>query len=250
MPAVTNGSNAMIGAVLANQPEPGLLMTLNHPKGSTLMATITALKTQKRNPNRINVYLDGDFAFGLSRLVGAWLTVGQELSDEKIRQLKSQDETEVALQKALHFLEYRSRTQQEVSRKLMDLGYEEEVVTDVIERLKKNQLLNDDQFAQRWVENRTALKPRGHRLMAMELRQKGVDEAEIQSALSNAPDDEELAYQAMKHRFHRYAQMSYEDYQKKASAYLGRKGFSYDVISPVLRQVWDEFQDEMQSSAS
>jgi len=227
-----------------------LLLVINHPKGSTLMATITALKTQKRNPNRINVYLDGDFAFGLSRLVGAWLTIGQELSDEKIRQLKSQDEGEVALQKAMHFLEYRSRTQQEVSRKLTDLGYEEEVVSDVIERLNKNQLLNDGQFAQRWVENRTALKPRGHRLMAMELRQKGLGETDIQSALSEAPEDEELAYQAMKHRFHRYAQMSYEDYQKKAGAYLGRKGFSYDVISPVLRQVWDEFQDEMQSSAS
>ena len=111
------------------------------------MATITALKTQKRNPNRINVYLDGDFAFGLSRLVGAWLTIGQELSDEKIRQLKSQDEGEVALQKAMHFLEYRSRTQQEVLRKLTELGYAEEVASEVIERLKKNQLLNDEQFA-------------------------------------------------------------------------------------------------------
>lgn len=214
------------------------------------MATITALKTQKRNPHRVNVYLDGEFAFGLSKLVGAWLTVGQELSDEKIGELKSREEGESALQKAVHFLEYRSRTQQEVSRKLADLGYEEDVVGDVIDRLKNNQLLNDDQFALRWVENRTALKPRAHRLMAMELRQKGVGDTEIQSALSGAPDDEELAYQAMKHRFHRYAQMSYEDYQKKAIAYLGRKGFSYDVISPVVRQVWNEFQDEMQSSAS
>lgn len=214
------------------------------------MATITALKTQKRNPHRVNVYLDGEFAFGLSKLVGAWLTVGQELTDEKIGELKSREEGESALQKAVHFLEYRSRTQQEVSRKLADLGYEEDVVGDVIDRLKNNQLLNDDQFALRWVENRTALKPRAHRLMAMELRQKGVGDTEIQSALSGAPDDEELAYQAMKHRFHRYAQMSYEDYQKKAIAYLGRKGFSYDVISPVVRQVWNEFQDEMQSSAS
>ena len=45
---------------------------------------ITALKAQKRNPNRINVYLDGIFAFGLARVVAAWLQVGQTLSDEKI----------------------------------------------------------------------------------------------------------------------------------------------------------------------
>ena len=48
---------------------------------------ITALKAQKRNPNRVNVYLDGNFAFGVARIVAAWLNIGQELSPEKVASL-------------------------------------------------------------------------------------------------------------------------------------------------------------------
>ncbi|HOG79782.1 MAG TPA: hypothetical protein PK454_08510, partial [Anaerolineaceae bacterium] len=62
---------------------------------------ITALKVQKRNPNRVNVYLDGDFAFGLARVVAAWLQIGQILTPEKITSLQAQDTHEVAYQKAL-----------------------------------------------------------------------------------------------------------------------------------------------------
>ena len=50
---------------------------------------ITAIQAQKRNPQRVSVFLDGEFAFGLSRIVAAWLAVGQEISDEKIALLKT-----------------------------------------------------------------------------------------------------------------------------------------------------------------
>ncbi len=32
---------------------------------------ITALRTQKKNPDRVNVYLDGRFAFGLAAMEAA-----------------------------------------------------------------------------------------------------------------------------------------------------------------------------------
>ncbi len=65
---------------------------------------ITALKLQKRNRQRVNVYLDGEFAFGLARIVAAWLAVGQEIDDQKIAQLQQEDAREVAYQRALKFL--------------------------------------------------------------------------------------------------------------------------------------------------
>ena len=52
------------------------------------MRKITAIEVQKRTPNRVNIYLDGEFAFGLSRIVAVWLRTGQELSEEKIEQLQ------------------------------------------------------------------------------------------------------------------------------------------------------------------
>ena len=206
------------------------------------MAEITALKAQKRNPNRINVYLDGDYSFGLSRIVAAWLHIGQELSEEKITELQSSDEKEVAMQKAVHFLNYRIRTEQEIVRKLQKEGFEPQVVTEVIERLKKNQMIGDAKFADLWVESRVNFRPRSHHLIAMELRQKGVAEAHIDQALEQAPEDEILAYQAGQSRLRRYAFLEWKDFRKKLSAYLGRKGFSYGVISPVVEQLWEELQ--------
>jgi len=81
---------------------------------------ITGLKLQKRNKNRVNVYLDGEFAFGLSRIVAAWLHTGQELSDEKIAELLSKDDVEIALQRALNFLSYRARSEKEVKQILSE----------------------------------------------------------------------------------------------------------------------------------
>ena len=209
------------------------------------MAKITALKVQKKNPNRINVYLDGTFAFGLSRIVAAWLNIGQELSEQKITELQAQDTYEVAYQKAVNFISYRTRTTQEVQRKLKGLEFESAVIDDVIERLKKNHFLGDAGYAQRWVENRVDLKPRSHRMMAMELRQKGIGDEDIDRALEHAPEDEELAYEALKRRIHRYLRMDFQTYKKKAGAYLGRKGFSYGVIPSVLKQVWNEEQEDL-----
>ena len=64
---------------------------------------VTALKKQKRNAQRINVYLDGEFAFGLSRYAAAWLQVGQELSPEKIQELQEVDAQEWSMMLFGHF---------------------------------------------------------------------------------------------------------------------------------------------------
>ncbi|NSW50985.1 MAG: RecX family transcriptional regulator [Anaerolineae bacterium] len=207
-----------------------------------MMATITALRAQKRNPNRINVDLDGEFAFGLSRVVAAWLQVGQELNDEKITRLQAEDEREVALQKAIHFLSYRPRTESEIRRKLAEQGFEEDVVNGALERLRSNQMVGDGKFARLWIDSRVTFRPRSHRLMAMELRQKGVADETIDAALAEAPEDEILAYQAGQARFRRYAGTDFKTFQQKLGAYLGRKGFSYGVISPVVQRLWRELQ--------
>ena len=55
------------------------------------MRKITAIEVQKRRPNRVNIHLDGEFAFGLARIVAAWLRVGQELSEEKIEELQAKN---------------------------------------------------------------------------------------------------------------------------------------------------------------
>ncbi len=111
------------------------------------MGKITALKVQKRNSNRVNVYLDNEFAFGLARIIAAWLHLGQELSADKIASLQSQDAGEVAYQKALHFISYRPRSEVEVRNKLAENGAEPQIIETVMARLQTAQLVGDEQFA-------------------------------------------------------------------------------------------------------
>jgi regulatory protein len=210
--------------------------------------TITALKVQKKNPNRVNVYLDGEFAFGLSRIVAVWLKVDQTLGEDKISALQIQETNEVAYQKALHFISYRPRSENEVRKKLIEKGFDESVVSGVIDRMKENRILGDDQFAHLWVENRSTFRPRSRRMLHYELRQKGVSEETIQLALDTVEDESELAYQAGIRYARRLADLDRETFRKRLAAFLGRRGFSYGTIMPVLNQIWSELQTEQQKT--
>lgn len=204
---------------------------------------ITALKVQKRNPNRVNIYLDGEYAFGTARIVAAWLQIGQELDDDKIAGLKSQDEREVAYQKALTLIGYRPRAEAEVRRRLTDGGFEPAAIDEVLERLKAGGLIGDAGFARTWVENRSEFRPRSHRALALELRQKGVGEEDIAQALESAADEDQLAYDAARRMARRLQNLEWDAFRARLYGFLGRRGFSYATITPVVRQVWDELHD-------
>lgn len=205
--------------------------------------TITALKAQKRNPERINVHLDGEFAFGLARIVAAWLHIGQVLTEERIERLQQEDALESAYQRALLVLSYRPRSEKEVQRKLTEAGYDEAVRQAVIERLRSGGLVGDEQFAQAWVENRQAFRPRSKRMLTAELRQKGVGDEAIEQALQGAVDDETMAYDAAARYARKMAGADWETFRKRLSGYLGRKGFGYETISTVVRRVWQELRE-------
>jgi len=204
--------------------------------------TITALKVQKRNPNRVSVYLDGEYAFGLARIVAAWLTVDQTLSDEEIKTLQAKDTDETAFLAALRFLNYRARTEVEVKKKLFEKGYSEVVIEQTLERLRRGNLLDDAQFAQAWVENQTTFRPRGRRALAFELRHKGVSDELIQQTLGEMTDEETLAYQAAMRQERKWAGLEWKDFRVKVGQFLARRGFSYGTIAPVVTRLWAELE--------
>ena len=152
------------------------------------MKKITALEVQKRNPHRVNVHLDGEFAFGLARITAAWLKVGDELDDAKLQRLQAEDAKERAIQQALLFLSYRARSEAEIRKNLRKHEIPEDVIEQTIERLRQDGLANDNQFARAWVENRSAFRPRSRRMLAMEMRQKGIDDETASAALQCVDD--------------------------------------------------------------
>jgi regulatory protein len=203
---------------------------------------ITALTAQKKNPNRINVFLDGEFAFGLERIVAAWLKIGQELSEEKISHLLKEDTREIAFQKAMHFLSYRVRTEKEMRQNLLSHDFDNELVDEIIAKLKDKGLLNDLQFARAWIDNRNQYRPRGQKALAVELQQKGVSHEAIEEALGDVGDELGLALNAGKKYAVRLGHEDWNLFRQKLSAYLGRRGFSYDIVRDAVRQLWEEIQ--------
>ncbi len=205
---------------------------------------ITALKAQKRDHQRVSVYLDGEFAFGLSRIVAAWLHVGQELSAEKIAELKIEDDLEFAYQRAIKYIGFRMRSVSEVQQKLNQLDIDTVVIENVIERLQKSGLLNDLSFAQMWIENRNEFRPRSHRMLAIELKKKGIQSDIISQIIEETTSDEVLAYTAAKKQARKYKHLEWQEFRRKLSSFLARRGFSYSTINPTVNQVWVERNPE------
>lgn len=200
---------------------------------------VTALKAQQRNPRRVNVYLDGDFAFGLEGAAAAWLKIGQELSDEKIAQLQAEDEGEKAYLQALKLLSYRPRAEAEVRKKLEQRGIAENIIIEVLERLRRSGLVDDARFARDWADNRSEFRPRSRKALAFEMRQHGLEDETITAAVADL-DDELLAYQAAQKYSRKLHNLEWQVFRQKLTGYLARRGFPYGVIAPVVRRVWDE----------
>jgi len=198
---------------------------------------ITALEPQKNNPDRVNVYLDDQFAFGISRFVGAWLKQGDHLAEVRIQELIAADQREKALQRALHFIAYQPRSEKEVTEKLAAAGIEESVIDDVMGELREKNYLNDGRFAQNWIESRSTSKPRSYRFYSYELKRKGISEDKIDQALQTAPPEEDLAYQLGRKYMQRYATLTQEDFIKKMQGVLARRAFSYDVIRQTINKL-------------
>jgi regulatory protein len=201
-----------------------------------MAGTITALRFQKRNKDRVNVYLDGKFAFGLAALEAARLKVGQSLGDEDVARLQRQDEVERAYERALNFLSYRPRSGAEVRRNLGKKKVELEVVETVVERLERSGLLDDREFARYWVENRLQFNPRGARALRQELWEKGVPDP-ITSQVLEGFDEEAAARKVAEAGARRLAHLGRSDFRRRLKAYMARRGFSYAVIKPLLSEM-------------
>jgi regulatory protein len=204
---------------------------------------ITALKVQKHNLNRLNIYIDGEFAFGVERLVAAWLNIGDEIDKEKIEALLQKDELEKAYLRSLRLIDTRPRSTFEVATRLKKAGYGDAVITSVLERLKTANLVCDADFARTWVENRCTFRPRSKRVLVLELHQKGVADNEIQSAVSEL-NEASLALKTAEKYASRCRDLPFDEFRKKMTGYLARRGFGFGTVAEAVQQTWQSMQVE------
>lgn len=207
------------------------------------MTKITALKMQKRNKERVNLFLDGSFVFGIPLNDALSLKVGDELRPEQVERLRHLGELDKAKDSALRLLAFRPRSSAEIKRHLRDKGYDDHEIEHVVGRLTDLKFVDDRTFAQYWVEQRERFKPRSAFVLRQELRQKGIGDELIEEALDNL-DDTASARKAADQRVQRWRHLPEADFKKKLGAYLQRRGFRYGVVRDVLDALWAELESE------
>ncbi|NDJ86759.1 MAG: RecX family transcriptional regulator [Chloroflexi bacterium] len=195
--------------------------------------TITAIEVQKRNTERVNIYLDGQFAFAMEMIAASHLRKGQVLSVEEVEKLRGEDNVAKAYDRAIRYLASRPRSAQEVRRKLQTADFNPEVIEAVIDRLEDMNYLDDLAFAQMWVRDRSQFNPRGPMALRAELRTKGITDTTIDVALTDL-DVIPLAMAAAEQKSRSLRAADQHSFRRKLSSYLARRGFDFETISTVV----------------
>lgn len=201
------------------------------------MPIITALTMQKRHNERVNLFLDGAYAFSLSLDVAIGLKRGQCLSPDEILALQHDDEILRAYHDAIRLLGYRPRSRAELERRLDQKGFAPAAVAAALQRLIDKRYVDDDAFARYWLEQRQRSRPRGARAIGYELRQKGVDHDTINRVLDDV-DEDAAAWAAIERKLNRWQALDEATFRKKAVGFLSRRGFAYSAVRSACQKAW------------
>jgi regulatory protein len=210
---------------------------------------ITALRAQAKDPQRVNVFIDGEFAIGvgLSTITKTGLYIGKELSAEEFAKLEQTESGDKAYLAALRFLEARPRSVAEVRTRLGRKDYAPEAIDAAIARLAELELLDDAAFARYWVENRQAYRPRGAGALRDELRRKGINAdvaAEVLNDDALTGDESASAWGLARAALHKYADSANRNaFTRRMGSYLQRRGYTFETIRPIVDQLWAEISE-------
>lgn len=212
---------------------------------------ITAITAQANNQNRVNVMVDGAYRFSLDifQVSDLGIRVGKDYSEEELKALEDESVFGKLYARALEYTMIRPHSAKEIRdylwRKTRDTRYRDkksgelrtregvsrEIADKVYDRLDEKRYIDDEKFAEWWIENRNIQKGTSVRKLQNELRAKGVSSDIINETIQKSTRDEKseimkiIAKKASK----------YDD-EQKLIAYLARRGFSYDDITAALAE--------------
>lgn len=203
------------------------------------MATVTGIKPQQRKEDRLNIYLDGAYAFSVHISIASQLQVGQQLSEQDSAELQNLDLLRLAQEQAVHFLRYRPRSRSELENYMRGKGFTEQVIQALTAKFEELRWLDDKLFSQFWVANREDFRPRSRRALRSELRHKGIDNDTIEESLQEL-DEAASAYKAVRERARRLANLDYQTFRRRLGGFLQRRGFGYETVKATVERLWTE----------
>lgn len=207
------------------------------------MNEITQITPQIKDKRRCNIYVDGRFCCGLTleATVKNRLKVGQCIEPGRLAEIQLESERNTALDKALTHISATQKTEKQIREFLSGKGYLPAVADYVVEKLRSYNFLNDEAYAQQYLES--AAKRKGKKLIRMELRSKGVADADIDSAFEGADEGQEReTAKALLEKYMRGKTCDKATLQK-ACRYLLGKGFDYEIVKSAIA-VWQNEEED------
>ena len=214
---------------------------------------ITSITPQERNPSRRNIFVDGQFALGVGpeTLLRFGLRTGDELTPTLLQQLEQAEELVSAHAAAMRFLGVRPRTEKEIRDKLREKEYGDEEIQRTIASLKAARLLDDAEFARAYVSDQLAKKPAGALLLRRKLLLLGVSKDIIEETLKGflGPEADEQRALSLARDFVRKSRALRPNevevkLRQRTSTFLGRRGFTWDVIRAVSKTLFSHTEDD------
>lgn len=193
---------------------------------------VTSIEQQKKDKSRYSVFIDGQFAFGLSATDIAYFKIkeGTEIYEETYRYITDTLVYIKAQDTALKFLSYKMRTEKEIVKKLYEKEFSEEIIAKVMAFLHKYGYVNDRKYCEAYIKESVRLKAKGRQLIKYELRERGISDSIISEAFENTEIDEvSSAVKLLRKKVRDFSDMDFKTKQKYF-AMLQRKGYGYDVI--------------------
>jgi regulatory protein len=199
---------------------------------------ITSIKQQKKK-DRVNVYLDDKFGFGidLTNFVLLHLKVNQELTEKEVEEIVRKAEFQKTLDKLFRFAMVRPRSEKEIKDYFRRKKVHESMHENLFEKLRHFELLDDAKFAKWWVDQRANFKPKPKRILIQELRIKGIDKGIIDEVLGEeVVDEEKMARDLLEKKAYKWKGLEPRLRRQKISQYLAGKGFGWNVIEKVVAE--------------
>ncbi len=220
------------------------------PARELCAGAITRVTQQKRDPERVSVFINDEYAFGLTLDLAAreGLKKGMPLSTEAQQALLDDEKGHRARAVALNYVGNQARTLEEVRRKLREKSYGADITDEAIQRLTDYGYLDDEAYAKAYVESRFSGSGHGPRRLRVDLIKRGVDRAIVERVVSEAFEDDELREAALQQGRKRWAALEHETdlrkRKKKVIDFLVRRGFDYGLAHQILDTLVEETDTE------
>ncbi|USS89428.1 RecX family transcriptional regulator [Fructilactobacillus cliffordii] len=213
---------------------------------------VTKVEAQKR-PGRYNIYLDDEYAFPVSEevLIQYHLFKGKTLTNSLIQTIQAADQQSKLFAQVVDFISYQSRTTAEVRTKLQGLTEDTDQIEAILTHLEQLALINDQQYAQRYVQQVALAGKKGPIAAVRYLVQKGISENLAHSMVAQFYPDDQATVNARplaQKAFDQYARYPYNKRIEKTKLSLVRKGFTFATIDEALAEL-DDTVDETEQAA-